>query len=67
MTNVDLRTAIDQLGLTNERAAECLGIGVRSLYRYMSGVRPVPKPIEVAIRQQQELRRIRTVTSNLIW
>jgi hypothetical protein len=70
MTAEELQTAIEQFGLTMERAAERLGIGVRSLYRYVSGERAIPRPIALAIRQQQELRRIRTLVArgaDLIW
>ena len=70
MTSEELADAIAQFGLTMEQAAERLGIGVRSLYRYVSGQRAVPRTIAIAIRQQQELRRIRaliTKDNDLIW
>lgn len=37
MTATELQTAIDQFGLTVQRMAQHLGIGVRTLYRYLSG------------------------------
>lgn len=70
MTGKELQMTIEQFGLTVEQAARHLGIGVRSLYRYMAGGRAIPKPVVVAIRQQQELRRIRALVANgadMIW
>ena len=70
MTAAELQDVIDQFGLTVERMAQHLGIGLRTLYRYLSGKRAIPKTVAVAIKQQQELRRIRTliaVGGDLIW
>ena len=70
MTAAELQGAIDQFGLTVEQVAGRLGIGVRTIYRYLSGERAVPGPVALAIKQQRELRRIRTlivVGSDMIW
>lgn len=67
MTGQELDAAIAQFGLTMVEAAERLGIGVRSLYRYVKGERAVPGPVALAIRQQQELRQIRVLVAKGVW
>lgn len=67
MTGKELDAAIAEFGLTMAGAAERFGCGVRSLYRYVKGDRPVPKPIALAIKQQKELRQIRALAAKGVW
>lgn len=67
MTGDELAAAIDQFGISRERAADRLGIGVRSLYRYLAGERAVPRPVEKQMRLQQEIRRMVERGNDMIW
>ena len=49
VTAKQFRTALDRLGLTQEGAAEVLGLGLRSVHGYAHG-RPIPEPVARLLR-----------------
>ena len=51
MTAHDLNQWRERLGLTRQQAADAIGISLRMFDYYASGEYPVPRTVELAIRQ----------------
>ena len=49
MTPAQYRTAIDRLGLSQVRAAEFLGISIRTSHGYARGEYPVPHSVSILL------------------
>lgn len=49
MTANQYRTALEKMGLSQEAAAEFLGIGLRTSHGYANGA-PIPEPIAKLLR-----------------
>lgn len=54
MTPTELTDWRKSYGLNRSAAARYLGISRRALFNYEQGVRPVPRPIELACRANKE-------------
>jgi hypothetical protein len=50
MTPKQLQTFLDRNGLSQRGAAAAVGIGERTMRRYIAGDLPVPKVVELALR-----------------
>lgn len=50
MTSTQYKAAIRALGLSQERAGDCLGIGRRTSQGYALGEYPVPEPVAKLLR-----------------
>jgi hypothetical protein len=53
MTPNQLQRFLDEAGMSQRGAARELGIGERTMRRYVAGELPVPRPIELALRYLQ--------------
>ena len=49
MTTQEFRVALAKLRLTRVEAAEALGVGKRTIYRYCSGKTEIPRVVELAM------------------
>lgn len=55
MTPDEFRTALERLGLTQIGAARFLGLDERTLRRYATGEKPVPRTVEMILRIAERL------------
>ena len=55
MTPLQLRSAIERLGLSQEGLGRFLGVQGRSVRRWISGEWPVPKPVAKLLRLMVKL------------
>ncbi|MGQ3073454.1 MAG: hypothetical protein ACT7A5_20500 [Ferrovibrionaceae bacterium] len=55
MTNTELESNLEALGLTPKTAAEQLSVDLKTMQRWLSGKVPVPGPAEQAIRAWRRL------------
>jgi hypothetical protein len=65
VTNTELKTRLDRLGITRRDAAKALGLTERGLFHQMSGDRPVSRQTELLleileqkIKPRQQQRRV---------
>jgi transcriptional regulator with XRE-family HTH domain len=57
VTAEEFRDALERLGWSQTKAAQRLGLSLRTINRYASGQTPVKRPVEIVLKNATELVR----------
>jgi hypothetical protein len=70
MSGRQLRAFIERAGISQQGAAEAIGVSSASMFRYLTDDYPVPRTVEFALRwvvHQYEIGKIKVITTAHGW